>query len=144
MELNIFFFHARSTKEKMMSIFMWCKKAWFFFFFTGSMEYFRPWEKLVLGGLHRIWRRTLPMSGKVRPSFMSRININFNNLLPQVWYQAIIFWKLICTYNVYTYILYTIFFYSYDFCFNIFWCIFDDWKIIYNMLRKKVSIWFLK
>lgn len=46
------------------------------------------------------------MSGKVRPSFMSRININFNNLLPQVWYQAIIFWKLISTYNVYIFMLY--------------------------------------
>lgn len=77
MELNIFFFHAISTKEKMMSIFMWCKKTWLVFF-TGSVEYFRPWEKLVLGGLHRIWRRTLPMSGKVRPSFMSHIIINFN------------------------------------------------------------------
>lgn len=37
MELNIFFFHAISTKEKMMSIFMWCKKTWFFFNRIGGI-----------------------------------------------------------------------------------------------------------
>lgn len=118
--------------------------------FAGSVEYFRPWEKLVLGGLHRIWRRTLPMSGKVQQSFMSCIIINFDTFsYPNfvIKQQYMYFWNWFAhTRSKLIYCILYIFFYSYDFVslvrIQFFGAFFDDWKIKYNMWRKKVIIGF--
>lgn len=117
--------------------------------FAGSVEYFRPWEKLVLGGLHRIWRRTLPMSWKVRPSFMSHIIINLNTFsYPNIGIkqQYMYFWNWFA--HTRSTLIYCIqFFFIHKILVSLvriqfFGAFFDDWKIKYNMWRKKVSIGF--
>lgn len=138
MELNIFFFHAISTKEKMMSIFMWCKKTWFFYRIDGILQTLRK---------TCTWRASSHLEAdatNVREgTAIFYVIINFNNLLPQVWYQAIIFWKLICTYNVYTYILYTIFFIPMIFVSTFFGAFLMIEKLYIICKEKKVIIWFL-
>lgn len=109
MELKIFFLPCHKYQRENDVNFHVMQKD-LIVLFAGSVEYFRPWEKLVLGGLHRIWRRTLPMSWKVQPSFMSHIIINLNTFsYPNFGIKQQYFW------NCYAHIMSTLIYIVYNF-----------------------------
>lgn len=141
MELNIFFFHAISTKEKMMSIFMWCKKTWLLIYLqdrwnTSDLEKNLNLEGFIAfgGGRYQCPGRyshlLCPVSSAILIHFLTPILVSSSNVFKIVLH----------IHCLHLYIVYN-FFCSYDFVSIFFGAFLIIEKL--NIICKEKKIFFL-